>query len=346
MIELVTSLLAQDKVSAEQAASILQQMLPSDALSHLQVRPARLAARRLLCWSPAVQRSAGSQLESVCRAGRQPTDRSLPRPRPFGCRRTSAPPEPRVTCQRLAASATLAVTGALECHPALLWSGWWQGCQPLGTRGCEGGGCVSDATPRHAPPVPASRTQGTRTAVRDCSASAASGSMPRAAACCSLGCPSTSCSDPRSESGAAGVVPRSGYEPAQAMGSPRVGVPQAFSLEQVAAMQAAQNMGINFPSGAPGAARSRGGGEWRWRAALLHVHLAWLAAADLRAGRVPRCSTLPYPPPFTHAPPRCRRHAAGRPDVWWCAGPRAPHEHGQHAFQLRHRCWGHPACHP
>ena len=36
MIELVTSLLAQDKVSPEQAASILQQMLPSETLSHLQ----------------------------------------------------------------------------------------------------------------------------------------------------------------------------------------------------------------------------------------------------------------------------------------------------------------------
>ena len=36
MIELVTSLLAQDKVSPEQAASILQQMLPPSALSSLQ----------------------------------------------------------------------------------------------------------------------------------------------------------------------------------------------------------------------------------------------------------------------------------------------------------------------
>ncbi len=37
MIELVTSLLAQDKVSPEQAANILQQMLPPDTLSQLQV---------------------------------------------------------------------------------------------------------------------------------------------------------------------------------------------------------------------------------------------------------------------------------------------------------------------
>ena len=36
VIELVTSLLAQDKVSPEQAASILQQMLPPTALSSLQ----------------------------------------------------------------------------------------------------------------------------------------------------------------------------------------------------------------------------------------------------------------------------------------------------------------------
>ncbi|PSC70828.1 coiled-coil domain-containing 94-like protein isoform A [Micractinium conductrix] len=116
VIELVTSLLAQDKVSAEQAASILQQMLPSDALSHLQ---AHLST-------------------------------------------------------------------------------------PRASRDLSEAGRLSD---------------------------------------------SGRYSDPRSESGAAGVVPRSGYEPAQAMGSPRVGVPQAFSLEQVAAMQAAQNMGINFPSG-------------------------------------------------------------------------------------------------
>lgn len=38
MIELVTSLLAQDRVSPEQAASILQQMLPPDALNTLQAR--------------------------------------------------------------------------------------------------------------------------------------------------------------------------------------------------------------------------------------------------------------------------------------------------------------------
>lgn len=37
MIELVTTLLSQDKVSPEQAASILQQMLPPSALSHLQL---------------------------------------------------------------------------------------------------------------------------------------------------------------------------------------------------------------------------------------------------------------------------------------------------------------------
>lgn len=37
VIELVTSLLAQDKVSPEQAANILQQMLPPDTLSQLQV---------------------------------------------------------------------------------------------------------------------------------------------------------------------------------------------------------------------------------------------------------------------------------------------------------------------
>ena len=36
VIELVTSLLSQDKVSPEQAASILQQMLPPTALSSLQ----------------------------------------------------------------------------------------------------------------------------------------------------------------------------------------------------------------------------------------------------------------------------------------------------------------------
>ena len=38
MIELVTSLLAQDRVSPDQAANILQQMLPPDALQTLQSR--------------------------------------------------------------------------------------------------------------------------------------------------------------------------------------------------------------------------------------------------------------------------------------------------------------------
>ena len=58
MIELVTSLLAQDKVSPEQAANILQQMLPPDTLSQLQVGGWVLEARAP--WASS-HRSGGSR---------------------------------------------------------------------------------------------------------------------------------------------------------------------------------------------------------------------------------------------------------------------------------------------
>lgn len=47
VIELVTSLLAQDKVSPEQAANILQQMLAPNSLNQLQVGGCSGAVRQL-----------------------------------------------------------------------------------------------------------------------------------------------------------------------------------------------------------------------------------------------------------------------------------------------------------
>ncbi|EFN55206.1 hypothetical protein CHLNCDRAFT_134430 [Chlorella variabilis] len=157
VIELVTSLLAQDRVSPEQAASILQQMLPPDALNTLQARlnTPRGSMEDVRCYSdPLGYRSEAAQQAQHTQQARASSFESVTGGDAYGDRAAGsarnaaaallgqaqagaaqAPPQHVMTLEQMAAMQAAQTMGFANAYPGGIVQ--WQGGPTAGMLGLD-----------------------------------------------------------------------------------------------------------------------------------------------------------------------------------------------------------------